>query len=173
MASTNTKNVIDGDLIFIEKLSKHHKFTKTERNLLVDLTKNGIVAVETLLEETISLVGRIRRSNTPGEDFIDGSDAKKGIVTLNDAKTGSRAATIGNVKNKRGVLRICIADPLTKELYYFLIPNSEIGHKTHLKIFFDKDGGMPKKMTKISGPNSFSSRAWLEYRVDSFYEFCD
>lgn len=172
MASTNTQNVINGDLIFIEKLSKHHKFSGKERNLMFELTKNGIIAVETFLEETISLVGRIRRSNNTGEDFIDGSDAKKGIVTLNDAKTGSRASTIGNVKNKKGVLRICIADPLTRELYYFLIPNSEIGSKTHLKIFFDKDGGMPKKMTKISGADSFSSRAWLEYRVGTFEELC-
>ena len=184
VASKNTQNVADGDVLIINELSEYLKYTDVQTKFLVDLAKKGIIAVETLLEEAISKVGKIKRSNKDGEDFVDGSDAKKAVVTLKDANTGERAASIGNVGNKKGILRVLVSEPMTEQLFFFKIPNREIKGKNSIKISFSREGGMQDKIrrtlilnstldkkTKIK-PKSFSERAWLMYRVHSFKELC-
>ena len=186
MASKNTKNTADGDILIINELSKHLKYSEIEKKFLIELAKKGIVAVETLLEEAISKVGKIKRSNSDGEDFVDGSDAKKVTVTINDAVTGDRCVRIGNISNKNGILRVLVAEPMTSEIFYFKIPNDEIKGKDNIKIAFHREGGIQNKIidklyvpkTNFWGeqlmirPKSFNERAWLLYRVDSFKELC-
>lgn len=185
MASKNTQNVADGDVLIINELSEYLKYNDVQRKFLIDLAKKGIIAVETLLEEAISKVGKIKRSNKDGEDFVDGSDAKKAVVSLNDVNSGTRAAFIGNVANKKGILRVLVSEPMTGELFFFKIPNREIKGKGNIKIGFSKEGGMQSKVAykmmpeyNILGkkvkfkPKSFSEKVWLMYRVSSFKELC-
>jgi hypothetical protein len=184
MASKNTPNTVDGDIILIRELAKHLKYTETETKFMTRLAKKGIIAVESLLEEAISKVGKLERSHVNGQDFTDGSDAKKSVVTCNDAITEQRASTISNIKNKNGTLRIMISDPCTKEIFYFKVPNEELKNKKCIKIFFHKNGGMPMKIqqktiirdiTKDTSLylKSFNERAWLKYRVNTFKELCN
>jgi|FreactTroBogLake_1042271.scaffolds.fasta_scaffold26124_2 hypothetical protein len=187
MASTNTYNVIDGDIILIKELTKQLKYTPGKTKDLINYAKKGIVAVESLLEEAISVVGGLKRSIENYEDFSDGSDAKKCTVTYNDVITGSRSITIGNVSLKRGCLRVMAADPFTGQVFYFKIPNKEVIGKHNLKINFSNRGGIPDKIKdkllqskgvnlwgekiKVEA-NNFNERAWLIYRVNTFKELC-
>lgn len=186
MASKNTKNTALGDILIIKELSKHLKFSEEQTKFTIKLAKKGIIAVESLLEESISKIGKIQRSNEDGEDFVDGSDAKKCIVSNNDSKTDSKSVTISNVMGKKGILRVLIADPNTNKLFFFKIPNKELKNKNHgIKIMFSKNGGMPEHLVKksiptiniwgerkIKVPDTFSARCWLLYRVDTFKELC-
>ena len=62
MASKNTPNVVKGDIMIISELSKHLKYSASERKFLIRLAKKGVVAVESMLEEAIAKVGKIKRS---------------------------------------------------------------------------------------------------------------
>ena len=118
MASKNTENTIAGDTLIIEMLSKYMNWSSSNKKLMLQLANDGVIAVETLLEVAISKVGNLKRSNADGEDFIDGSDAKKATVYESNLK---RVAWIGNVK-KNGALRTVVADPEINEIFYFKIP---------------------------------------------------
>lgn len=168
MASKVTDNVVSGDILIIKELAKHLKYTLAERRFMIRLAKKGAIAVESLLEEAISKVGKIERCNKNGQDFKDKSDAKKSTVTVKDAKTGFRAANICNVKDKNGALRVMVSDPITSELYYFIIPNHELKNKPSIKIMFGRENGMSDR----ANVSSFSGRCWLNYQVKSFKELC-
>ena len=182
MASKNTENTIAGDILIINELSKHLKYSQVEKQFLIRLAKQGIVAVESLLEQSISKVGRIKRCLKDGQDFEDGSDAKKTTVGLISVDTGARGCTVGNVSSKNGILRIIAAEPMTSEIFYFKIPNHEIIGKINIKITFDKEGGVPRKILnkvlsknffdEVIIPKTFNERAWVMYRVENFKELC-
>lgn len=169
MASKNTQNTANGDVIIIKELAQHLNWSKEKTEIFIEESKDGVIAVETLLEKAISKVGIINRSNKDGEDFSDGTDAKKGVVTNNDTATGSKAVCISNIHNKNGDLRVMIGDPISEKNYYFIIPHHEIVGKNSIKIFFDHYfGGQPRKIQW----NSFSGRCWTDYRVNTFIELC-
>ena len=172
MASKNTPNVVAGDIMIINELSKHLKYSPTERKFLVRLAKKGIVAVESLLEEAISKVGKVKRSHKDGEDFENGNDAKKAIV--NDRSHGpirshSREAGIGNLRCKRGTLLVMMAEPKNNELFYFAIPYEEYKNQASIVFQFSKNGG---ENTHFNGTTSQSWRIWNLYRCKSFKELC-
>lgn len=169
MASKNTQNTANGDVIIIKELAKHLDWPEQKTNDFLEEALDGVVAVETLLEKAIAKVGQLNRSIKDGEDFSDGTDAKKGVVTNNDSATGSKAVLIGNIHNKNGDLRVMIGDPISENNYYFIIPHHEIVGKKKIKIFFDSyRGGQPRSLHW----NSFSGRCWTNYRVNTFSELC-
>jgi len=170
MASKLTDNIVAGDMIIVEELSKHLKYTKTERMFLKRLIKKGAIAVESLLEEAISKVGNVKRSIIDGQDFIDKSDAKKVVVhTHNYLQIKTRRGMIGNIANKNGKLRVMMADAFTGELFYFIIPRKECSGKTTLELTFNQRGGAPQS---FNGKNTLCWRVWNKYRVNSFKELC-
>lgn len=182
MAAKTTKNAIEGDLLIIKELAKQLNYSDEELNFTIKNAQHGIIAVESLLEYAISMVGNVQRCNKDGQDFVDGSDAKKATVTINDSATGDRAVRIENIANKNGILRVMVAEPMTGEIFYFKIPNHEIRGKKNIKIAFSKDGGIQSKVQKKFlfkeifdadfDLKSFNERAWLKYRVNSFEELC-
>lgn len=167
MASKVTDNVKAGDIQLVKELAKQLRYSKTRTRFCIDDCKHGVLAVESLLEKAISIKGKLERSIIDGQDFIDTSDAKKVIVTNNGGDYNTRVACIGGVAKKNGVLRVMVADPVSKQNYYFIIPQKECIGKKNLRITFSKFGGQPKTIT-----NSFSSRAWLLYQVNTFKELC-
>jgi hypothetical protein len=168
MASQLTENSIAGDIILTRELCKQLKYSAEKTKTILNLTKQGIIAVEILLETAIAKVGKIKRNSTKGMDFEDGTDAKKSTVTINDSKTGRYSISILGIKNKVGALRVAAASPLSNEIYYFIIPNKELKNKSSIKIMFNKDGG-PTQSNQI---NSFSHKCWNQYRVKTFKELC-
>lgn len=188
MASKVSENTIVGDMQLVEELTKHLQIPVNERKTFINACKYGMIAVESMLERAISYVGKLKGSTVDGQDFIDGTDAKKVIVTVNDNITQARCATIGNVGNKNGALRIMVADPKDKKNYYFLVPKEECTGKLTIKIPFDKDGGPPDYILKKSqeilktyergetvdySAIDFTIKAWLKYRVYSFRDLCE
>jgi hypothetical protein len=187
MASKVSENTIAGDMLLVEELTKRLNIPVSERKTFISACKYGMIAVESMLERAISYVGRIQGSTIDGQDFVDGTDAKKVIVTINDKSTMARVATIGNVAKKNGALRVMVADPLVNENYYFLIPKKECTGKLTVKIFFDKKGGPPKSLLQKNqeiikayergeqvdfNTMEFTTKAWLKYRVFSFDDLC-
>jgi hypothetical protein len=185
MASKVSENTIAGDMLLVEELTKHLNIPVPERKTWINGCKYGMVAVESMLERAISYVGKIEGSTINGQDFVDGTDAKKVIVTLNDKIGLTRCATIGNVGNKNGSLRVMVADPKIRKNYYFIIPKSECSGKLTVKIPFAKEGGPPdflyqknqELLKKYENGETvdydsmdLSVKAWLKYRVFSFRE---
>ena len=170
MASKVTDNVVAGDILIIKELAKHLKYSQEERKFMIRLAKKGAIAVETLLEEAISKVGKIERCIKDGQDFKDKSDAKKVVVhTHNQYGRQSRRGMVSNVAKKNGKLRVLMADNFTDELFYFVIPQKEFIGRGTIEITFNKRGGEPER---FMGTDSLSWRIWNKYRVNSFKELC-
>jgi hypothetical protein len=171
MASKVTKNVVGGDILIIRELAKHLKYSQDERKFMTRLAKKGAIAVETLLEEAISKVGKLQRCIKDGQDFKDKSDAKKAIVhSHNCGKYVTRRGLISNVCKKNGKLRVMIADNFTDELFYFVIPRNECIGRGTIEIIFNQRGGEPES---FKSKESFNWRIWNKYRVKSFKELCE
>ena len=169
MASTLTDNGIKGDILIIKELCKNLKFSKQKTNFYIDAAKHGVIAVESLLEQAIAKVGRLERCNKDGQDFKDGSDAKKAIFSPN------LEVTIKNLKNKKGLLRIMIANPSPwagifreEKLYYFKVPHSAYADKQSINIRFNSSN-YKYKNNQITR----TWKIWNKYRVYSFKELCE
>jgi len=80
MASKISNAIIKGDKLIIAELGKHLRYSKDDINTLIKASKKGIIAVETLVEEAISKVAKVKRSSKDGEDFVNGWDAKKELL---------------------------------------------------------------------------------------------
>jgi len=169
MASKISNAIIKGDKLIIAELGKHLRYSKDDINTLIKASKKGIIAVETLVEEAISKVAKVKRSSKDGEDFVNGWDAKKGTVNWHGAGSNApkRKCSIGT-KNKTGDLVCVIADPIANEIFYFKIPNSEYCNFSQIKITFSDSGGMASGLRE----GSFSWKMWNLYRKKSFRELC-
>ena len=172
MASKLTENSIAGDVLLSDELlTKAYPNANTMRpiKLIERMVKDGVIQVDALLERAISVHGKLKRESTTGRDFVDGSDAKKSTVgwckKTYRGKTKTtvstyRNARIANLKHKKGLLRVAVADKLTNKNYYFLIPYS--AYKGHNEIdirFTEKDGPLPVGR-------------FYPYLVNSFKDIC-
>jgi hypothetical protein len=178
MASKNTKNAVDGDLLILSELMKHLRIPTSQRQDLIKVVKWGGLAIETWLEQAISKVAKIKRSNKDGEDFVNGWEAKKCTVIYHSHGKGNQAvnreANISNLHAKHGDVLIVAADPLSKELFYFKVPSDEIQGRKSITITFNTNGGAMTKFSARDGSveNSFSWRMWNLYRKKTFRELC-
>lgn len=169
MASKYSTDQFSADEILLEKIYKFAGYKKEHLPGLKKAVKQGDLAMESMVENAISRVGKLKRTNEHGMDFTDGSDAKKVTVvnqgTIKDPNRGAGFST----KNKKGTLRVVVVDPMINEVFYFKIPPSfYIGVKqkrreTALRIRFSKNGGKPTKFTE----NGTSKEIW-SFQVKSF-----
>ena len=169
MASKFSDAIVKGDALIINKLSKYLRYNEDEIKTLIKVSKKGIIAVETLVEEAISKVAKVKRSNKAGEDFVNGWDAKKGTVNWHGAGSNDprRKCSIGT-KNKTGDLICVIADPIANEVFYFKIPHEEYCNFPQIKITFANEGGEPSGLRE----GSFSWKMWNLYRKKTFRQLC-
>ena len=178
MASKNKKNAVECDLLILTELMKHLKIPVVERQHCIKMVKWGGLAIETWLEQAITKVSKIKRSNKDGEDFVNGWEAKKCTVTYHSHgkcnSTVNREANVGNLHMKHGDVLIVAADPLSQELFYFKVPSVEIQGRKAITITFNINGGEMTKFSPRNGSveNSFSWRLWNLYRKKSFRELC-
>jgi hypothetical protein len=171
MASKYSLDVFASDLILLNKIYRFAGYTKRDLPILQKATTRGDLAMESLVENAISRTGKIQRVNIPGMDFDDGSDAKKVTVvnqgTIAKPKRGAGFST----KNKKGLLRVVVVDPMVNEVFYFKIPPEfYVGQKQKrrevaLRIPFSKFGGKPQFT-----PNATTSVDIWNFEVSSFKE---
>lgn len=172
MASKFSAATFRADEILLEKIYRFAGYTKDHLPTLKRAVKQGDLAMESVVENAIARVGKFKRVDKQGMDFDDGSDAKKvTVVNQGTIKNPNRGAGF-STKNKKGVLRVVVVDPVTKEVYYFRIPPEfYIGvdqkrRETALRINFSNDGGPPKRLKTYQYVS-----AW-DFNVKSFRKLC-
>lgn len=173
MASKYSKEQFQADEILLNKIYRFAGYKSEHLPGLKKAVRQGDIAMESMVENAISRVGKLERINKTGMDFIDGSDAKK-VTVVNQGTIAKPNRGAGfSVVNKKGLLRVVVTDPLVSEVFYFRIPPEfYVGAKQKrreiaIRILFDKDGGQPKKIKK----NGTSDQIW-SYRVKSFKQLC-
>ena len=169
MASKYSTDQFTADEIIVNKIFRHAGYSNEDLPTLLRAVRKGDIAVESMVENAISRVGKIARSNKVGEDFVDGSDAKKvTVVNQGTVKSPVRGAQF-STKNKTGLLRVVVCDPMTDQVYFFKIPPTfYVGRgrrSVSVRIAFNKTGGVPT----FTNNNIQTQEVW-SFRVNSFKE---
>lgn len=165
MATTLSKNSIAGDLLIYEELfhRAYPKFKSMDPDtLLRRMIKDGVVQMDALVEKAHSVVGKIKRVSTKGQDHADGSDSKKCITRLQSekGKAHRRVGKITNLTHKRGVLRGVIAETASKTVHYYRIPAGEYDNLSSICVYFNVDGSIK------------DDNKWSKFKCNTFEESC-
>lgn len=171
MASKYNTEQFKSDAILLRKIYRFAGYTKKDLTTLLKAVKRGDLAMESVVENAIARVGKLKRIDITGMDFDDGSDAKKVTVcNQGTVKLPYRGAQF-STKNKKGILRVVVVEPITEEVFYFKIPPSfYIGveqkrREFAIRINFSNTGGIPD-LDRIK-----TDSVW-DYQVKSFKELC-
>ena len=142
-----------------------NEFTNFISNTMVP---DGTLAVETLLELGIANEGNLIRNSVHGQDFSDGSDAKR--TTVRTSSYGRKySANVGGVHTKVGKLRVMCYERKLDKFYYFQIPNTAFSHissSSNIEIPFLIDGTPSRIRTRSVISN------WWNYEVPDFHTMC-
>jgi hypothetical protein len=163
MATGLTENSIAGDnIIFDDLIGKAYRNAKNADpiELLRRMVNDGVIQMDALFEKAISMVGKHTRDSAMGRDFADGSDAKKAITCWGRRPgfTTRRVARITKIKNKKGLLRVIVAETITNKVYYFKVPYDAYKDLVAFTIYFNEDG-TPK----------YNGKSW-QYQCKNFTE---
>lgn len=125
MATHLSENTKAGEYLIFDAIFDYAypNADKKQRDFCRDMIEDGTLAVETILELAISNCGNLKRVHSKGMDFVDGSDAKKAVLTYRK-RDGRYVATIGNIKNKTGILRCVIANTAKNKVEFYKFPQS-------------------------------------------------
>lgn len=144
--------------------------TKTEHKFAKKLVDDGVIAIETLLEVAVSVVGKLERDSSHGKDFKNGDDVKK--TTVRTSCRGQRySANVSRVHTKVGDIRVMCYERIQDKFYYFIFPNASFQHipsSSNIEIPFESDG-TPRRFPK----SSLAKMNWWNYEVDSFEEMSE
>jgi hypothetical protein len=171
MASKYSTESFASDEILLEKIYKFAGYKEEHLPGLKKAVRQGDLAMESMVENAIARVGKLKRTNETGMDFTDGSDAKKVTVVNQGTKLKPTFGAQFSTKNKKGILRVVVVEPQTKEVYYFkILPEFYIGQEQKrrekgLRIPFTKEGKIPE----VSRNSPMRNLIW-SYRVKSFKE---
>jgi len=118
-----------GEMILMRDIIlQHHpqmkKYSRSVKKAFLEQAAAGTQNVSMFLEQVVSHIGNLEQSNKPGEDHEDGSDTKFASINHGPNGNGTFAHTgnIGNLKRKRGALRVVTYIACREELQYFFIP---------------------------------------------------
>lgn len=164
MAAILTENSIAGDhMVFDDLIARAYPNWRnmSPTVLLKRMVGDGVIQVDALFEQAISVVGRLGRDSREGRDFVDGSDAKKALTykEVRNDRTTRRVAKISNIEGKEGLLRVIVGETLTGKTYYFRIPREAYEGLRSIRIYWNEDG-TPK------------DGKWFDYQVNSFRALC-
>lgn len=174
MASKYSTEQFKADEILLKEIYQYAGYKKHHLSALRKAVKQGDLALESMVENAISLTGNLERVDKVGMDFADGSDAKKVTVVNQGTKKDPNRGAGFSTKNKRGMLRVVVIEPMTKEVFYFKIPpefyvgQEQTRRETGLRIRFSKNGGKPVKFSK----NAKTSKALWDCCVPTFEDLC-
>ena len=173
MASKYSKEIFKSDSILLQHIYSHAGYNKADLPVLRKAVMRGDLAMESLVENAVARVGKLKRVNIIGMDHHDGSDTKKVTVVNQGTKAKPYRGAGFSTKNKKGVLRVVVVDPLINEVFYFRIPPSfyvgveQKRRGVALRIRFHKNGGRPFFKNEV--PNS--TDIW-SFEVKSFKKLC-
>ena len=173
MASRYNKDAFKADEILLSHIYSHAGYAKKDVPTLLKAVRRGDLAMESLVENAIARVGKLKRVDTPGMDFNDGSDSKKVTVVNQGTREKPIRGAGFSTKNKKGVLRVVVVEPMTKEIFYFRIPpefyvgRDQKRREKALRIPFSKFGGMPAH----TNASKTSKEIW-SYEVSTFRKLC-
>ena len=164
MATTLGENSVTGDQLVLNALIEYaypNYKNMDPGELLRRMVSEGVIQMDALVEQAISLQGKLPRQSAEGRDFVDGSDAKKALTQplVEPGKSSRRVATIKNIMGKHGALRVIVAETLTGKIYFFKIPKKAYRGLGQIRIYFNEDGS-PK------------DGKWFKYRCYNFQELC-
>lgn len=172
MASKFSKDLFKSDEILLRHIYKKAGYKESDLPTLLRAVRQGDLAMESVFENAVARVGKIKRVELFGMDHEDGSDCKKvTVVNQGTVKKPYRGAGF-SVKNKKGVIRAIVVEPITEEIFYFKFPpewylNRNL-KKENIRINFSNTGGPPD----LNRSNSFGSREIWSFRVKTFKELC-
>ena len=175
MSTIVSINSVAGNLLIHEKMSPHIKnsFNKNrnspkeleeDNNTRRGMIEAGCLDIGSLVEHCMALqnpkLKRIQGAQN-GCDFTDGSDAKMATIYATNTAQGytSCRAMIRHIANKTGTLRCIIANTVTGEVAFFLIP-------------YDVHSTYSDKVTICYSPSKNAYGKFEEYRVDTFEQLC-
>lgn len=173
MASKYNPQAFKADNILLEKIYKFAGYKSSDLPTLKRAVLRGDLAMESMVENAISRVGKIKRVDLPGMDFEDGSDSKKVTVVNQGTKAKVNRGAGFSSKNKKGLLRVVVVEPMTNEVFYFKIPpefyvgQHQKRREVGLRINFSQTGGKPSFKNYAHA----SKKIW-SYQVNSFKELC-
>lgn len=164
-----TDNSIPLDLKFFDFLYdyRYPNSTPEERRIRREMCASGEIQIETMLENTLAIVGNLTKDSVAGRDFTDNSDSKKCVSQLRKKKRRGtyydsyydvNTYHVQNVKNKTGTLRIMAYNKLADRFDFFVIPNHAYNHTNLLEI----------TLCNVTGELGYGQ--YRKYRVNSFYE---
>lgn len=136
-----------------------------QKELAIEDAVAGCYNTELLVEETIALHGKLKRSNNPGEDYTDGSDCKTASIYWVNGENSTLRWHITGVNNKEGTLRVVMYNFFLDKLAYFLVP---MRLKEHFN-YYTKGNG------KIQGPYGMFNDIYKDlnyFRVKDFSSIC-
>lgn len=121
-----------------------------------DLIRDNVISGTQLSEIAVSNATGIEiHSEGIGQDLVDGSDIKTGVV-IDDISNRTRYLPVQHISGKTGKLRIIGWNPFHDEWVYFVIPCPR--QKT-LKISFSRETGTPQGK-------------YAKFQIFSWQEFC-
>ena len=168
MASKYSIDSFKADEILLKHIHSHAGYNKTELPTLVKAVRRGDLDMGSFVENAIARTGKLKRVNITGMDFEDGSDSKKVTVVNQGTKLKPILGASFSTKNKKGVLRVVVVEPMTEDVYYFKIPPEfYVGveqkyRELMLRIHFSKQGGKP---------DSCRNKIW-DFQVKTFSKLC-
>ncbi|HEY6436453.1 MAG TPA: hypothetical protein VIY47_07675 [Ignavibacteriaceae bacterium] len=130
-----------------------------------DMVKHRLYGSGKLSEAAISAIKGLKRHDTIGKDYIDGSDSKTSSVRwMSNNKVYS--APITDIYNKIGLLRCTVYERQHDKFYFFLIPREAYAHikkSSNIEISFNLDG------TPNRTPSNNTIINWWDFEVKDFY----
>lgn len=172
MASKYSKDVFKADEILLRHIYKKAGYKDSDLPTLLRAVRRGDLAMETVFENAVSIVGKIKRVDVDGMDHEDGSDSKKVTVVNQGTVKNPNLGAGFSVKNKKGVIRAIVVEPSTKQIYYFKFPPkwhlNRKNKRKNIRINFSNDGGPPD----LERSNSNTAREIWSFRVKTFKELC-
>lgn len=172
MAAKYSVDTFKADEILLNHIYSHAGYSKHDLPVLLKAVRRGDLAMESFVENAISRVGKIKRVDITGMDFEDGSDSKKVTVVNQGTKLMPNRGAGFSTKNKKGVLRVVVVEPMTSEVFYFRIPpefyvgKDQKRRETALRIRFSKHGGKPQLHRSTT-----TAEIW-GYEVKTFKKLC-
>ena len=168
MGSVYKKENLGEHAIMRDVVFKYHsdmrKVSSGIKRVFLEQALRGTQNISMFVEQAVSHVSGLKQSNKTGEDHDDGSDTK--VASINYGPNGSsygHTGKIGNLKNKKGALRVVLFIEHTNTVKYFYVPYSKWCNMTNtdgntIRLSYNT---MTDKVSKIS-----------QFEVSSFEDMC-
>lgn len=140
----------------------------SEIELYRNLVMSCELQIETVYENTLALLsdGQYTRSAGVGQDFCDGSEAKKAVSQFRSISRNQQMNSIKfmGTKNKTGLVRASGYSKHAKSFFHFAFPHSAYSGLQNIEVILDRfqEGS--------SIPVGIPGGKWAKYMVGSIQE---